>query len=41
MLYSVVGPQHLRVLEAYYDSENLVIRETKLYDMREYDANDR
>ncbi|KAH8423130.1 uncharacterized protein LDX57_000886 [Aspergillus melleus] len=38
MLYSIMGPQHLRVLEAYFTGENLVIRKTKLYDMTKYDA---
>lgn len=33
-----MGPRHLRVLEAYYDGESLIIRKTKLYDMKEYNA---
>ncbi|PWY87804.1 hypothetical protein BO94DRAFT_565698 [Aspergillus sclerotioniger CBS 115572] len=37
MLYSLMGPHHLRVLEAYYNGVNLVVRKTKLYDMKEYD----
>ncbi|KAI9041454.1 uncharacterized protein KD926_006850 [Aspergillus affinis] len=38
MFYSAMGPQHIRVLEAYFNGENLVIRKTKLYDMTKYDA---
>ncbi|RAK96359.1 uncharacterized protein BO80DRAFT_392121 [Aspergillus ibericus CBS 121593] len=37
MLYSLVGPQHLRVLEAYFNGKNLIIGQTKLYDMRAKD----
>lgn len=29
-----MGPTHIRILEAYYDGKNLVIRKTKLYDMK-------
>ncbi|RAK99754.1 uncharacterized protein BO80DRAFT_465779 [Aspergillus ibericus CBS 121593] len=37
MLFSLLGPQHLRVLEAYYNGVNLVVQKTRLYDMMEYD----
>ncbi|KAJ5703498.1 hypothetical protein N7493_011887 [Penicillium malachiteum] len=37
MIYSLMGPWNLRVLEAYYDSETLHVRMTKLYDMRDAD----
>lgn len=33
MMYSFMGPQQLRVLEAYFNGKNLVVRKTKLYDM--------
>ncbi|KAE8152983.1 hypothetical protein BDV25DRAFT_137386 [Aspergillus avenaceus] len=33
-----MGPQHLRVLEAYFDGTNLIIRQTKLLEMKNYDA---
>lgn len=36
MLFSIMGPFHLRVLEAYYNGNKVVVRKTKLYDMREY-----
>jgi hypothetical protein len=35
MVYALMGPQHLRVLEAYFDGKNLIIGQTKLYDMRQ------
>ncbi|KAJ5735158.1 uncharacterized protein N7483_000283 [Penicillium malachiteum] len=38
MFFSLTSPWHLRVVEAYYDSETLHVCMTKLYDMRE--AND-
>ncbi|KAB8225398.1 hypothetical protein BDV33DRAFT_198779 [Aspergillus novoparasiticus] len=38
MLYSVMGPQQLRVLEAYFNGKNLIIRKTKLYDMKQEDT---
>lgn len=28
----------VRVLESYFDGKNLVVRRSKLYDMKEYDA---
>ncbi|KAE8153053.1 hypothetical protein BDV25DRAFT_137294 [Aspergillus avenaceus] len=36
MVYSVMGPAHLRVLEAYYNGQHLVVRKTELYDMRDF-----
>ncbi|GAB1217429.1 hypothetical protein ATERTT37_006668 [Aspergillus terreus] len=36
MLFSIMGPFHLRVLEAYYNGDKVVVRKTKLYDMRGY-----
>ncbi|KAE8335339.1 hypothetical protein BDV24DRAFT_171433 [Aspergillus arachidicola] len=38
MLYSIMGPQQLRVLEAYFNGKNLIIRKTKLYDMKQEDT---
>ncbi|PWY86570.1 hypothetical protein BO94DRAFT_535734 [Aspergillus sclerotioniger CBS 115572] len=38
MVFSITGPQHLRVLEAFFDGQNLIVRQTRLYDLREYDA---
>ncbi|PYI00547.1 hypothetical protein BO78DRAFT_329788 [Aspergillus sclerotiicarbonarius CBS 121057] len=38
MVFSTMGPQHLRVLEAFFDGQNLIVRQTRLYDMTEYDA---
>ncbi|PYI01199.1 hypothetical protein BO78DRAFT_464824 [Aspergillus sclerotiicarbonarius CBS 121057] len=35
MLYSIMGPQHLRVLEAHFNGKNLIIGQTRLYDMRQ------
>ncbi|KAB8257904.1 hypothetical protein BDV32DRAFT_126626 [Aspergillus pseudonomiae] len=37
LLYSIMGPQQIRVLEAYFDGKNLIIRKTKLYDMKQED----
>ncbi|PKY07513.1 hypothetical protein P168DRAFT_97567 [Aspergillus campestris IBT 28561] len=36
MVYSIMGLEHLRVLEAYYNGERLIVRKSRLYDMREY-----
>ncbi|GES63202.1 dienelactone hydrolase family protein [Aspergillus terreus] len=36
MLFSIMGPFHVRVLEAYYNGDKVVVRKTKLYDLREY-----
>lgn len=30
-----MAPWHIRVLEAYFDGNKLVVRKTPLYDMRE------
>ncbi|RAH87673.1 hypothetical protein BO86DRAFT_351692 [Aspergillus japonicus CBS 114.51] len=38
ILYSLMYPQQLRVLEAYFDGQNLVVSSTKLYDMRNEDT---
>ncbi|PYI21027.1 hypothetical protein BO99DRAFT_95719 [Aspergillus violaceofuscus CBS 115571] len=38
MLYSLMYPQQLRVLEAYFDGQDLVVSSTKLYDMRNEDT---
>lgn len=35
LIFSVMAPWHLRVLEAYYNGNNLVVRSTPLYDIRE------
>lgn len=34
MLFSVMAPWHVRILEAYFDGRKLVVRNTPLYDMR-------
>ncbi|KAJ5577956.1 uncharacterized protein N7459_006920 [Penicillium hispanicum] len=34
LLFSLMGPQHARAIEAYYDGKNLILRTTKLYDFR-------
>lgn len=34
MLVSVMGPWHVRVLEAYFDGSKLIVRNTPLYDLR-------
>ncbi|KAJ5585384.1 uncharacterized protein N7459_005184 [Penicillium hispanicum] len=36
MVFSTVGPWHLRILEAYFDGSKLVVRNTPLYDMRDH-----
>lgn len=33
-----MGPQHARVIEAYFTGKSLVVRPTKLYDLRKKDA---
>lgn len=33
-----MGPWHVRAIEAYSDSSNLVVRSTKLYDLRKDNA---
>lgn len=38
MLLSAMKPYHLRVLEAYFTGNRLVIRNTPLYDMRVEDT---
>ncbi|KAL4783196.1 hypothetical protein BJX76DRAFT_330613 [Aspergillus varians] len=38
LLFSFTGVQHARVIEAYFDGTSLVVRPTKLYDLREKDA---
>lgn len=30
-----MGPQHARVIEAYFDGRSLVMRPSRLYDLRE------
>lgn len=37
MVFSLVGPQHARVIEAYLEGHTLVVRPTKLYDLRTKD----
>ncbi|KAL4781983.1 hypothetical protein BJX76DRAFT_333893 [Aspergillus varians] len=37
LLISAFGPHHLRVLESYHDGKELVVRATRLYDMRQRD----
>ncbi|EED12879.1 conserved hypothetical protein [Talaromyces stipitatus ATCC 10500] len=32
------GPQHARVIKAYFDGNNIVMRPTKLYDLRHKDS---
>ncbi|KAE8309965.1 hypothetical protein BDV41DRAFT_566890 [Aspergillus transmontanensis] len=34
LLFSIVGPQHARIIEAIFDGSNLVLRTTKLFDLR-------
>lgn len=36
MVFSTMGPWHLRILEAYFDGNKLVVRNTPLYDMRDH-----
>lgn len=35
--FSFMGPQHARVIEAYMDGHTVVVRPTKLYDLRTKD----
>ena len=37
MVLSLVGPQHARFIEAYPEGHNVVVRPTKLYDLRTKD----
>lgn len=34
LLFSLMGPQHARAIEAYHDGQHLILRTTKLYDFR-------
>jgi hypothetical protein len=36
MIYSITAPKHIRVLEAYFNDKNLIVRQTKVYDMRQH-----
>ncbi|PLB45038.1 hypothetical protein P170DRAFT_513115 [Aspergillus steynii IBT 23096] len=38
MVFSFLGPQHARVIEAYVEDHTVVVRRTKLYDLRSKDA---
>ena len=38
MAFSFVGPQHARVIEAYMVDHTVVVRPTKLYDLRTKDV---
>ncbi|KKK26754.1 hypothetical protein ARAM_007640 [Aspergillus rambellii] len=38
MAFSFMGPQHARVIEAYVEGHTVVVRPTKLYDLRTKDA---
>ncbi|KAE8332748.1 hypothetical protein BDV39DRAFT_199744 [Aspergillus sergii] len=33
LLFSIVGPQHARIIEAIFDGSNLVLRTTKIFDL--------
>ncbi|KAE8147975.1 hypothetical protein BDV25DRAFT_159179 [Aspergillus avenaceus] len=35
LLFSFMGPQHARIVEAYFDGEWLVMRPTRLFDLRD------
>ncbi|RAL15385.1 uncharacterized protein BO97DRAFT_338166, partial [Aspergillus homomorphus CBS 101889] len=37
LLFSFMGPQHARLLEAYFDGTSLVVRRTRLFDLRKKD----
>ncbi|RAK77370.1 uncharacterized protein BO72DRAFT_527565 [Aspergillus fijiensis CBS 313.89] len=37
LLLSFLGPQHARVIEAYFDGSSVVMRPTRLFDLREKD----
>ncbi|KAB8220908.1 hypothetical protein BDV33DRAFT_171119 [Aspergillus novoparasiticus] len=34
LIFSIVGPQHARIIEAIFDGSNLVLRTTKIFDLR-------
>lgn len=36
MVYSIMGPELLCVVEAYYNGQSLIVRKSRLYGMREY-----
>lgn len=38
MLLSFMGPRHGRILQAHYDGTNLVVRKSKLFDLRSKDV---
>ncbi|KAI9043624.1 uncharacterized protein KD926_003394 [Aspergillus affinis] len=38
MAFSFMGPQHARIIEAYMEGHTVVVRPTKLYDLRNKDA---
>ncbi|KAK1147560.1 hypothetical protein N8T08_000902 [Aspergillus melleus] len=38
MAFSFIGPQHARIIEAYVEGHTVVVRPTKLYDLRNKDA---
>lgn len=38
MVFSLMGPQHARVIEAYLEGHTVVVRPTKLYDLRTKDV---
>ncbi|PYI07033.1 hypothetical protein BO78DRAFT_314189, partial [Aspergillus sclerotiicarbonarius CBS 121057] len=38
LLFSFMGPQHARIIEAYFDGSSLVMRPTQLFDFRKKDA---
>ncbi|KKK12770.1 hypothetical protein P175DRAFT_0431385 [Aspergillus ochraceoroseus IBT 24754] len=37
LLFSFMGPQHARIIEAYFDGSSLVMRPTRLFDLRKKD----
>lgn len=37
MAFSFMGPQHARIIEAYMEGHNVVVRPSKLYDLRTKD----
>ncbi|RAL00862.1 uncharacterized protein BO80DRAFT_407256 [Aspergillus ibericus CBS 121593] len=37
LLFSFMGPQHARIIEAYFDGSSLVMRPTQLFDLRNKD----
>ncbi|PYH34572.1 uncharacterized protein BO87DRAFT_458926 [Aspergillus neoniger CBS 115656] len=38
LLFSFMGPQHARLIEAYFDGNSLIMRPTRLFDLRKMDA---